>query len=156
MTPVERRARISERLRSLERDDRLTPDDVIADAKDPASPLHDEFQWDVNEAALEHWREIARHLIRSVVYTVEIATTRIDVSRYVHDPDAHGQGYVSVPHVLTERDLAARCLAEEFGRAEAACSRSLAYAAAFGLSADVSRLLSRIQTLAEKIKRKRK
>lgn len=149
----ERRTRIVARLHALEHDDRLTPDDVIADAKDPESPLHNEFPWDVNEAALEHWRDIARRLIRSVVYSVEIDTRRIDVSRYVHDPDTKGQGYVTVPRVLSQRELAARCLAQEFERAEAACERSLSYAAIFKLSGEVTRLLARIHKLADKVKR---
>lgn len=148
------RMRVIARLKDLEHDERLTPDEVIADAKDPTSPLHDEFEWDVNEAALEHWRATARQLIRSVRYTVEIASTQIDVSRYVHDPDrGHEQGYVSVSRVLTEKDLAARCLAEELSRAESAATRALSYAAVFQLEKAVTQLIHRIEAVSEKLKR---
>ncbi len=49
----------------------LRPEDVVAHARDPKSPLHRYFTWDNREAA-EQWRiEEARKLIRSVTLTIE-------------------------------------------------------------------------------------
>ncbi len=64
----------------------LRAEDVVEDARSPASPLHPCFTWDVAEAAHQHWLDQARSLIRSV--------------RAVH-MDADGrekpiQGYVNV------------------------------------------------------------
>jgi hypothetical protein len=45
---------------------RLTPTLVLAEASDPAHPLHNRFQWD-DSAAAESWRKHqAQELIRSV------------------------------------------------------------------------------------------
>jgi hypothetical protein len=45
---------------------KLVPDDVVAEARNPRSPLHQHFEWDDSEAA-EKWRkEQARSLIASV------------------------------------------------------------------------------------------
>jgi hypothetical protein len=129
---------------------------VNGDAKDPSSPLHDEFEWDVNAAALEHWRQTARRLIRSVVYSVEIQNTTVEVPLYTHDPEhPREQGYVSVTRILTEKDLAAKCLAQEFDRAAASAQRALGYAAAFGLQRDVSKLVARIESLSTRLARAR-
>lgn len=45
----------------------ILTDDVIAHARKKSSPLHRYFQWDIDGAALAHWRETAGKLIRSVV-----------------------------------------------------------------------------------------
>lgn len=157
MSTDEHRRRVVERIRQLEHEGRLTPDEVIGDAKDPSSPLHDEFTWDVNEAALEHWRDTARRIIRSVVYTVEIHNSQVTVPLYTHDPDRkQEQGYITVTKLLTEKDLAAKCLAQEFDRAASSASRALNYASVFGLQRDVRGLLSRIESLSQKLQKRGK
>ena len=53
---------------------RLTPAIVLAEAKDPDSPLHPLFEWSDHEAA-EKWRlQQARQLIRSVRVVYKPAT----------------------------------------------------------------------------------
>jgi hypothetical protein len=40
--------------------------DVLDDARDPCSPIHDHFDWD-NDVAAEHWRELqAKQLVAAV------------------------------------------------------------------------------------------
>ena len=49
-----------------QRDNKLTPQTVVDEARPVDSPLHPYFEWDDNVAA-HHWRlEQARHLIKSV------------------------------------------------------------------------------------------
>jgi len=55
-----------ERLRT-ESGGELVPESVVADARDPASPLHPLFEWDEAEAAHQHRLSQARALIRAVV-----------------------------------------------------------------------------------------
>lgn len=45
----------------------ITPPDVLADARNPNSPLHSFFEWDDGEAAEQYRLQQARGLIRAVV-----------------------------------------------------------------------------------------
>ena len=49
---------------------RIAPNIVVDAARDPASPLHDEFEWDVAKAAERDWIRTACELIRSVKFIV--------------------------------------------------------------------------------------
>lgn len=42
---------IARRLLEMENDGRLTPAEVLEEARNPESPLHDQFTWDDTEAA---------------------------------------------------------------------------------------------------------
>jgi hypothetical protein len=48
----------------------LTTEMVVEAAKDPVSPLHGFFTWDLAEAAAKQWLNEARRLIQSVRYVV--------------------------------------------------------------------------------------
>ena len=71
----------------------LTPEAVVEAARDPRSPLHDQFQWD-DEAAGEAYRlQQARALIKRVrVDVVRADQTVIHAPVFVRSPDG-GQGY---------------------------------------------------------------
>ena len=57
---------------------RITPEQVLEDARDPESPLHNYFEWDVETAARQYWLDQARTLIRSVkIVTREEPPTEI-------------------------------------------------------------------------------
>jgi len=45
----------------------LHPQDVVNAAADPASPLHDNFEWDDSAAAVMYRRHQARYVIQSIV-----------------------------------------------------------------------------------------
>jgi hypothetical protein len=121
----------------------IEPDDVIADARNPDSPLHGQFEWDVERAAMEHWRNIARKLIASVQIERVINEKTVEVVAYVRDPEKRGneQGYVDVTILADRKDLARTALVAEFDRAEAALRRALAIAEALDLQEDVELLL---------------
>lgn len=48
----------------------LTTDAVVEAAKDPTSPLHGYFTWNIQEAARKQWLVEARKLIQSVRYVI--------------------------------------------------------------------------------------
>jgi hypothetical protein len=43
----------------------ISPQDVVNDARNPKSPLHNEFEWDDTEAAKQYRLEQARYILRS-------------------------------------------------------------------------------------------
>lgn len=48
----------------------LTNEAVVEAAKDPTSPLHGHFTWDLKKAAQKQWLTEARRLIQSIRYVV--------------------------------------------------------------------------------------
>jgi len=44
----------------------LVIDELIEASKDPSSPFHDQYTWNVKKAAHERWREQARKMVASV------------------------------------------------------------------------------------------
>lgn len=92
-------------LDALEAEDKLTTDEVLARATDPASPLHTHFEWDDVAAAHEHRLDQARKLIaRYKVVKIDRSGGEIRVRKYTH-VGSIGR-YQSTDRVLTS-DLAA-------------------------------------------------
>ena len=75
----------------------LTAEIVVGDAKLPASPLHDHFEWDDRAAAEEHRLVQARKLLNSVVILRDNGENAHPIRAFVHisDEDA-GSVYVSI------------------------------------------------------------
>src|SRR4030095_4309006 len=102
------RGAIQKRLKELEQDGRLTPDDVVAEARNPDSPLHDQFEWDLERAAMATWIRQARELITSVKVQILTQSVILHVPRYLRAPDTDKslQGYVAVPTLMTDKERA--------------------------------------------------
>jgi len=130
----------------------LLVDDVIRDARKPNSPLHGEFDWDVEKAAMEHWRETARQLIRAVQVIVVVGTESIVVPRYIRDPEKpHGeQGHIEPVEIKDDHSKAMAALMYEVDRAESLMERARMVAVALGLEKDIDNILRRIAKLKEK------
>jgi len=136
---------------------KIRPDDVVADARDPDSPLHDRFQWDVNKAAHAHWLDTARELIRAVRVTITTDTTVVSSVAYVRDPsvDADEQGYVSVATLRSDEDLAREAIVYEFARANGALARAREVAAALNLRSEVDRLIAGVNRAKAKAEKRK-
>ena len=160
MTAV--RQSIDERLQQLyDEHGCLTPDIVIEDARDTESPLHEQFNWDVQEAAMEAWRATARRLIRTVKVQVTIEDTKWDPKArtilppiYVRDPSRPSaeQGYARVADLRSDRDRAMAALMYEIDRADAAIRRAREVADALGLLDEVNIVSSALSTVRRKAK----
>lgn len=126
MNGPSKRNAIDERLRSLERDARLRVDDVLHDAANPLSPLHECFEWDDTVAAYRYRQYQARKLITSVYVAPRqgVPASR-PIVVYARDPDAEAreQGYRRVAEVKNDRDTARDMLLDEADRAAAYLAR---------------------------------
>lgn len=134
-----------------ERHGAITPDMVVEAARDPASPLHECFEWDDAAAAQAHRRDQARALLRSIRVNVTTETVRLEVPYYYRDPSLPGddQGYVAITKIRSDADIARDVLVDEFSRAAAALRRAREAAAAFGLTAEVEELHARAVALSD-------
>ena len=134
---------------------RVTPEMVVDDARNPDSPLHAYFEWDVNLAAARHWLDQARTLIRSVkIVTREDKKTVVSVG-FVRDPtmESTEQGYISVRKVRSDEEMARDVLLDEFRRAAAALDRARKLAAVFKMDAEVGEFIDRLNLMREHVAR---
>lgn len=144
---------IRERLAKLARAGRLTPDQVVADARKPTSPLHDEFEWDDSKAAQKYRLEQARGLIASVEVQIQTTSRIVTSVAYVRDPRLSGreQGYVSTVTLRDEKDVARDALRNEAARAHAYLERVRSLAVALGLEGEVEEIMERFETFRERL-----
>lgn len=156
MAVTERFEKLAERLATIanEHDGRLTPDAVVEDARDAASPIHKYFEWDDSKAAHQHRLDTARSLIRSV--EVKVTTFRRDapVRAYVRDPEAaaNKQGYVPIATAKTDIDFRKETLSMELKRAGWTLERARSHAEFFGLVPQVERLVASLKEIETALK----
>jgi hypothetical protein len=148
---------VVEALRALEDESRLQPQEVVASARNPESPLHSFFEWDDTRAA-ESWRiHQARNLIRSVRLEITIEEQSIKTVRYVEDPTKrHGStGYIAVEALRAERDrLSAYAVLDmELARIEGCLRRAEELARALGFDDAVRSLMKRTAALRRRVTR---
>lgn len=139
---------VVERVKKLQDSNgRVTPEIILADAKDPRSPLHGEFEWDKDKASEKYWLEQARQLIRTVQIQIEVREIQITIPMYVRDPSAqsHEQGYRNVVHLRDDKQLAHEALTNEFMRAAAMLARAKNLALAFDLESVFVDLLEKVE-----------
>jgi hypothetical protein len=83
----------------------LHAEDVVEVAKDPSSPLHDEFEWDDSVAAVKYRLVQARVIIRRVFDAVSVdAEETTYIRRYVSfsEDQTHGGGYRPISIISDE------------------------------------------------------
>jgi len=127
---------ITQELKSLERDGKLYPADVVNAARSPSSPLHPYFDWDDSSAAEKYRLDQARALIRSVQTEVRITSgVQFAVPVYVRDPRAQKDvaGYVAVAS-KPSRDLSVEIARNEIRAAIAMMRRAEKISAALGVA----------------------
>ena len=100
-------------LRGLIVNGMLLPENVVAAAAHPDSPLHSHFEWDDSEAAIQWRLTQARRLIRSVVIEHGENTTT-EIRAYVSLPAdrASGVGYRTIEEVMSSDFLRQQLMAE--------------------------------------------
>jgi hypothetical protein len=131
---------------------KLSPEAVVAAARDPKSPGHEHFEWDNKKAAHQYRVEQARALLtKRQTFVTESYT--IQVPRYVRDPDAPAreQSYVSVRTAAADADLRHRVLVDDFARVSALLQRTRDLAKAFGLLGEVDDLIGKVAELRVRV-----
>lgn len=152
MDATMKRKLVEARMRHLARTGRYTPDDVLRDAENPKSPLHDQFEWDDAKCGRMYRLEQARELIRSIRIDFRIEQRIVSTVRYVKDPSSGSQqGYIDVVKLRTDKDLARQSLASELKQVTALLQRVRSLADVLGLTADLDEFVAHIQELHGRI-----
>lgn len=125
-------------------DGKVTADGVIEAARNNKnSPLHQEFNWNVEESAYEHWRAVARALIREVEY-IALDVTVYEPRRieYVHDPNTpQHQGYIPLSSAAKNRKLSHDIVVAELDRCISCIKRAQRVADAVDVDSQLAELL---------------
>lgn len=103
---------VAELIRIAEANDgELRPCDVFEAARPESSPLHNVFNWNVEDAAYQHNLELARRLIRVTVRYIgdDPTPVRIFVSLTV-DRTQEGGGYRYLAAVMSDKNMRAQLL----------------------------------------------
>lgn len=155
MNGEKKREVITARLAEIEaRDGTITPEAVIDDARDPESPLHAQFNWDVEKAAREHWLDVARSLIKRYHVKITVHKHSVEVPRYVRDPRVpkDEQGYVATVRVKDDRELALDVLKDEAARIDRLLRRFLNLAEGFAVEHEAEEMLQRFGVILDRLK----
>lgn len=132
-------------LAELEEEDRLRPECLVEDSKDPKHPLHKQFRWgDDKRLAYEARLDIARRIFSSFRVTHTVETRRVSAVKYVKDPRTEGQGYVNLAKVANDEDLAWEVLEHEAAAIKGAVQRAREVAAALELDGHLVRIIEEI------------
>jgi hypothetical protein len=129
-------------IRSLENSrGQITPRQVVAAAKNKQSPLHELFDWNVQQAAEHWWLHRARVVIGAV--TIQVSTHQVSykASAYMVDTAVEGQGYRSVKALKADEVNARESLIYTLEMAAGHLRRALDLAQPLGLAAEIDQLL---------------
>lgn len=138
-----------------DRSGRIIPGLVVAAAKNSKSVLHGEFNWNEKEAAMEHWLDRARQLIREVKLRVVIDDKTIVAPYYVSDPSREDSAYITTISVAKDSEIAENVLLDELKYCERSIIRARAVASAIGLLPDLERLLEGILEIRRRVRPER-
>ena len=125
---------------------RIDPTRVWQAARDPAHPLHDEFDWDVRRAAEKHWELTARELIREIRFQAVYEQRKVLCPVYVADPRSLGD-YVATARIKHREELTAAVMKRELVAIEATINRAMALAMTFDMVDELKRMLQDIVML---------
>lgn len=130
---------------------------VLADAKDPSSPLHTDagYVWDVGEAAERHWIAHTKALVSKVRVNVEYLNTRLKIPHYPRDPKKTST-YKSVLKLKSEADQAAETMQAEITRILNQIGRARSLADFFDRPEDLKALDIAAGALSARLRPKKK
>lgn len=99
---------------------RLTQQDVVAEARDKANPLHKAFEWNDKRAATEYRLSQAGYIIRSITVATELEGDKetAPVRAFVNVLRDDDRSYTSVAHAMSDTELRAQVIARAWKELE--------------------------------------
>lgn len=135
-----KREKIAGALKACSKNGSLNPEAVVEAARDPGSPLHDQFEWDNAKAAHAYRLETAKALIRDFQVEITHYDVTFKVPSYVSNPKKDGT-YIETMKVAKKHEVAEKVLSDELARIIGAVRRAQSLAAAFNLTSSFDRML---------------
>jgi hypothetical protein len=140
-----------------DKDGYIDPHSVVEAARNPNSPIHNDFQWSVAAAAQENWLDQARALIRFVKVNVTINRRTVAAPYYVPDPErpTRSARYIELTIAGRNAEVAQQIMMAEMDRIAAAIKRAQQIAEVLGLSKMLDDLLEDVTTIRTAAERRR-
>ncbi len=137
-----------------DRHGRITAAAVVEAARDPNSPLHFAFDWNVESAAQSHWLDTARRRIAAVRINISVGSRVITAVAYVRDPLCHTReaGYRELTQIAARRDEAVAVVEMELARIAAAIQRARSICAVLDLEAEFEGMLTDLTLVRAKMR----
>lgn len=153
MTKEQRKA-IHDVLATLNTHGRLTPDEVIQEAKNAESPLHSCFTWDEHDGYLANLKTEARILISSFEVKLIVKNTVYRVQEFVEDPrkPEREQGYISISQIKDSKQLAREFMDRELGIASTYVAKTKEYSEVLGLRQRVEDLTEELGDIRNEVR----
>jgi hypothetical protein len=120
---------------------------ILEAAADPASPLHDHFEWDDTEAAHRYRLGQARQLIRAQKISVRIGPAVIRSVAYV--PADSSGAYRKLADIAPSSDQARQVILAELSRVAGALGRARNIASILHLESEIDHLLETLAAIRE-------
>lgn len=123
----------------------LTSAMVVKDAKDPKSPLHRHFDWDVQSAAEKYWLQQAGVIIRCVMVSVEVNGQDIATRAWVSVRQSEQREYMPLAEVEQNPALRSQVLLDARESLVGWLNRYETYKELFGAVSSVRKAVDEIQ-----------
>lgn len=139
-------------LKFEDKDGGIDIDAMWRTAQSKGHPLHKYFTWDVNKAAIEHWRHQARALVHRV--NVKFREEKVSVSAapfYVRDPATRAAGgrYANLHTIKQEHQ--ALVVQRSYRQAQSYIQRHKSIVEGFGLGGEYQAVDKALTRLIEKV-----
>lgn len=134
----------------------LIPNDVLANAKQPTSPIHELYDWDKDRAAEQHWLDRTREIIRWYSLVIHREEREVVFPAWVRDPSRHPreQGYINTVEALAvDPTLSRRALVTALQQVSSALKRARDLAVALGREDEVAAILEQVAGLRSSVSR---
>jgi hypothetical protein len=122
----------------------ITPRLLVEDVRsNPSDPLYGEFDWDVDAAAMEHWLDTAKKLLRITITFTSEPTKVVRVPYTVADPSPGRAGrgeYIKITEVISNSDMSRELMVAELRQIRNRTSRAHEIAAATRFAMITARL----------------
>ena len=130
---------------------RIRPEAVVEAARNPDSVLHDEFEWNIGEAAQKYWVSRARELIREVKLVITYEDRRVVAPYYVSDPSDDESSYIETTRIARKANLAKQTIVDEMARIKAAIHRASSLATIFNMTSTFEQMLDLAVTIERQL-----
>lgn len=144
---------VVQRIVSLEKEGKLTPQEVERDARPKNSPLHRYFEWNDSKAGLLYRLDQARDLISNVRAVISTTEHKYSYVSYIRDPRVppNEQGYVSVEKLRHDKKWAREAIELEIVQVMARFERLREIAVPLGHQHMVDRMIANLQSFQRRI-----
>lgn len=131
---------------------RIDPGEVVADAANPDSPLHDAFVWDDTKAAHEYRIGQAREMIRHVRVEIVLTKRSVVVPFYLSDGDERADsGYETIEDVGRDAAKSEQVFLRELRAVQGHLERADAIGGAIGYEGKLVRAVNCVNGLLDKM-----